>query len=410
MSKPFAGIRILDFTQVFAGPFGSYQLALLGAEVIKIERPGGDDMRRSPLNKLWAERNMATAWMAINANKRDLVLDLAKPKAIEIVRRLAARADVVMENFRPGVMEKLGIGHEALAVVNPQLIYCAVSGFGQTGPERTTAAYDGKIQAMSGIMSITGHPETGPLRAGFAVCDAIGGMTAAFAVASALFQRVHSGRGQLVDVAMLDASLSFLASYITDYTVGGHVQGPSGNRAQSRLPTADLFKVKDGYILLAVNNEKQFHALARALGKPDLVNDPRFLDWPARLANEAALRTIIEETFAEADDKTWEERLTCADVPCSRVWTIPEILAHPAARPSRRATAGRDAVWPSNTRRLGLSTGARWRQCRAATTNAWRAFAGDSGGGRLYDERNRQAAPRWRDMSVVRSGMRARCG
>jgi crotonobetainyl-CoA:carnitine CoA-transferase CaiB-like acyl-CoA transferase len=329
MSKPFAGIRILDFTQVFAGPFGSYQLALLGAEVIKIERPGGDDMRRSPLNKLWADRNMATAWMAINANKRDLVLDLAKPKAIEIVRRLAARADVVMENFRPGVMDKLGIGHAALAAVNPKLIYCAVSGFGQTGPERTTAAYDGKIQAMSGIMSITGHPETGPLRAGFAVCDAIGGMTAAFAVASALFQRVHSGRGQLVDVAMLDASLSFLASYITDYTVGGHVQGPSGNRAQSRLPTADLFKVKDGYILLAVNNEKQFHALSRALGKPDLVNDPRFLDWPARLANEAALRTIIEETFAEADDKTWEERLTSADVPCSRVWTIPEILAHP---------------------------------------------------------------------------------
>jgi crotonobetainyl-CoA:carnitine CoA-transferase CaiB-like acyl-CoA transferase len=329
MSKPFAGIRILDFTQVFAGPFGSYQLALLGAEVIKIERPGGDDMRRSPLNKLWADRNMATAWMAINANKRDLVLDLAKPKAIEIVRRLAARADVVMENFRPGVMDKLSIGHEALAAVNPKLIYCAVSGFGQTGPERTTAAYDGKIQAMSGIMSITGHPETGPLRAGFAVCDAIGGMTAAFAVASALFQRVHSGRGQLVDVAMLDASLSFLASYITDYTVGGHVQGPSGNRAQSRLPTADLFKVKDGYILLAVNNEKQFHALSRALGKPDLVNDPRFLDWPARLANEAALRTIIEETFAEADDKTWEQRLTSADVPCSRVWTIPEILAHP---------------------------------------------------------------------------------
>jgi crotonobetainyl-CoA:carnitine CoA-transferase CaiB-like acyl-CoA transferase len=329
MSKPFTGIRILDFTQVFAGPFGSYQLALLGADVIKIERPGGDDMRRSPLNKTWADRNMATAWMAINANKRDLVLDLTTPKALEIVHRLAAKADVVMENFRPGVMDKLGIGHEALAAVNPKLIYCAVSGFGQTGPERTTAAYDGKIQAMSGIMSITGHPDMGPMRAGFAVCDAIGGMTAAFAVASALFQRVHTGRGQLVDVAMLDASLSFLSSYITDYTVGGHVQGQCGNRAQSRLPTADLFKVKDGYILLAVNNEKQFAALARALGKPDLGKDPRFLDWPARLANETALRAIIEDVFAEADDKTWEERLTSADVPCSRVWTIPEILAHP---------------------------------------------------------------------------------
>jgi crotonobetainyl-CoA:carnitine CoA-transferase CaiB-like acyl-CoA transferase len=329
MTKPFAGVRVLDFTQVFAGPFGSYQLALLGAEVIKIERPGGDDMRRSPLNKTWADRNMATAWMAINANKRDLVLDLAKPKAIAIVHRLAARADVVMENFRPGVMDKLGIGPQALAAINPKLIYCAVSGFGQTGPERATAAYDGKIQAMSGIMSVTGHPEAGPMRAGFAVCDAIGGMTAAFAVASALFQRVHTGLGQLVDVAMLDASLSFLSSYITDYTVGGHVQGQSGNRAQSRLPTADLFKVKGGYILLAVNNEKQFAALSRALGRPDLAKDPRFLDWPARLANETALRAIIEEVFAAADDKTWEQRLTSADVPCSRVWSIPEILAHP---------------------------------------------------------------------------------
>jgi len=329
MTKPFAGVRILDFTQVFAGPFGSYQLALLGADVIKIERPGGDDMRRSPLNKEWADRNMATAWMAINANKRDLVLDLTKPEAIEIVHRLAVSADVVMENFRPGVMDKLGIGHEALSAANPKLIYCAVSGFGQNGPERSTAAYDGKIQAMSGIMSVTGHTEMGPMRAGFAVCDAIGGMTAAFAVSSALYQRTHTGRGQLVDVAMLDASLSFLSSYITDYTVGGHVQGQSGNRAQSRLPTADVFKVKDGYILLAVNNEKQFAALSRAIGKPDLGKDPRFCDWPARLANETALRAIIEEVFAEADDRTWEARLTTADVPCSRVWTIPEIVAHP---------------------------------------------------------------------------------
>ena len=149
-----------------------------------------------------------------------------------------------MENFRPGVMDKLGIGYEALSAINPKLIYCAVSGFGQNGPERTTAAYDGKIQAMSGIMSVTGHPGEGPTRAGFAVCDAIAGMTAAFAVSSALFQRTHTGRGQLVDVAMLDATLSFLTTYVTDYTVGGHVQGQLGNRAQSRLPTADVFKVQ----------------------------------------------------------------------------------------------------------------------------------------------------------------------
>src|SRR5262249_54528221 len=151
--------------------------ALLGAEVIKIERPGGEDMRTSPPSKTWADRGMAPLWLSVNANKRNLALDLKQPRAVAIVERLAARADVVMENFRPGVMDKLGIGYAALSRINPRLIYCAVSGFGQTGPESETAAYDGKIQAMSGIMAITGHPEMGPTRAGFAVCDAIGGMT-----------------------------------------------------------------------------------------------------------------------------------------------------------------------------------------------------------------------------------------
>src|SRR5262249_17935356 len=325
MTKPFAGVRVLDFTQVFAGPFGSYQLALLGADVIKVERPGEEDMRRSPLNRLWADRNMATAWMAINSNKRNIALDLTKPKLIEIVHRLSAKADVVMENFRPGIMDRMGIGYEVLSGINPRLIYCAVSGFGQNGPERATAAYDGKIQAMSGIMSVTGQKDAGPMRVGFAVCDAIAGMTAAFAVASALYQRTHTGRGQLMDVAMLDGALSFLSAYGTDYTVGGHVQGQSGNRAQSRLPTADVFKVKNGHILLAVNNEKQFTALARAIGKPDLGKDPRFQDWPARIANEAALRAIIEEAFAEADDRGWEARLTAGDGPCSRGWGLPGI-------------------------------------------------------------------------------------
>jgi crotonobetainyl-CoA:carnitine CoA-transferase CaiB-like acyl-CoA transferase len=329
MSQPFTGVRVLDFTQVFAGPFGSYQLALLGADVVKIERPGGDDMRFGPPNKEWSERGLGTGWLAINANKRNIALDLTKPEAIAIVKRLAETADVVMENFRPGVMDKLGIGYEALSKVNPRIIYAAVSGFGQTGPERATGAYDGKIQAMSGLMSITGSKESGPTRAGFAVCDAIGGMSLAFGVASALFQRTHTGKGQLVDVAMLDSALTFMSSFVVDYTVGGHLQGPSGNRAQSRLPTADLFKVKDGHLLLAVNNDKQFMALAKAIGHPDLPKDPRFVDWPSRIENEVALRAIIEEVFASADAATWDERLTAADVPCSRIWSLAEVVKHP---------------------------------------------------------------------------------
>ncbi len=329
MSQPFTGVRVLDFTQVFAGPFGSYQLALFGADVVKIERPGGDDMRYGPPNKEWSDRGLGTGWMAINSNKRNIALDLTKPEAIAIVKRLAETADVVMENFRPGVMDKLGIGYEALSKVNPRIIYAAVSGFGQNGPERTTGAYDGKIQAMSGLMSITGSAESGPTRAGFAVCDAIGGMSLAFGVASALFQRTHTGKGQLVDVAMLDSALTFMSSFVVDYTVGGHVQGPAGNRAQSRLPTADLFKVKDGHLLLAVNNDKQFIELAKAIGHADLPKDPRFIDWPARIANEVALRAIIEEVFASADAATWDERLTAANVPCSRIWSIADVVKHP---------------------------------------------------------------------------------
>jgi crotonobetainyl-CoA:carnitine CoA-transferase CaiB-like acyl-CoA transferase len=194
-TRPFANVRVLDFTQVLAGPYGSYQLALLGADVIKVERRDGEDMRRTPLSREWAERGMAPSWLAINGNKRSLTLDLQKPAAIDVVNRLAAHADVVMENFRPGVMDRLGIGYQALRAINPKLIYCTISGFGTTGPYRNEAGYDGKMQALSGIMSLTGHKEMGPTRAGFAVCDVLSGMTAAFAIASALFQRTHTGRG-----------------------------------------------------------------------------------------------------------------------------------------------------------------------------------------------------------------------
>ena len=269
MTRPFEGVKILDFTQVLAGPYASYQLALLGADVIKVERRGGEDMRRTPLSREWADRGLAPGWQAINGNKRSMTLDLRKPEAITIVKQLAAQADVVMENFRPGVMDKLGIGYAALSAINPMLIYCAISGFGQTGPERLGAGYDGKIQAMSGIMAITGHEETGPTRAGFAICDVLAGATAAFGVSSALFQRFRTGKGQMVDVSMLEATLAFLSGQVADYTVAGHRQHLSGNQAVSRRPTANLFRAGEGYLLLAVNTEKQYRSLMAALGRAD---------------------------------------------------------------------------------------------------------------------------------------------
>ncbi len=327
--RPFTGVRILDFTQVLAGPYASYQLALLGADVIKIERRGGEDMRRTPLSREWADRDMAPSFIAVNGNKKSLTLDLQQPAARKIVLKLAARADVVMENFRAGVMDRLGLGYAALSAINPRLIYCAISGFGQTGPASTEAGYDGKMQAMSGIMAITGHAESGPTRAGFAVCDVLSGATGAFAIASALFQRTHTGTGQFLDVSMLEASLAFLTTQVADYTVAGHHQPQAGNQAISRKVTANLFRAKDSFLLLAVNDEKQFRGLMTTLGRPDVLDDPRFGDWFARRTHEAALRSIIEAALAAADAKIWERRLNDAGAPCASIWKIEEIIDHP---------------------------------------------------------------------------------
>lgn len=327
-ARPFEGVKILDFTQVLAGPYASFQLALMGAEVIKVERREGEDMRRTPLSREWADRGMAPAWLAINGNKKSLTLDLQAPAAKEIVRRLVADADVVMENFRPGVMDRLGLGYEALSAINPKLIYASVSGFGQTGPDRGEAGYDGRIQAMSGIMSITGHEESGPTRAGFAVCDTLSGMTLAFGVASALFQRTHTGRGQRVDISMLDATLAFLAPAIADWTVAGHRQMQSGNQAVSRRVTANLFACGEGHILLAVNNEKQYRALMAALGLEHSFDDPRFADWFLRNENADALRALIEAKLGADTPLNWETRLNAAGAPCASIWRIEEVIEH----------------------------------------------------------------------------------
>jgi len=327
-ARPFEGVKILDFTQVLAGPYASFQLALLGADVIKVERREGEDARRTPLSREWAARGMASSWMAINGNKRSLTLDLQKPEAQDVIKRLVGEADVVMENFRPGVMDRLGLGYDVLAAINPKLIYAAISGFGHTGPDSGEAGYDGRIQAMSGIMSITGHEETGPVRAGFAVCDTLSGMTLAFGVASALFQRTHTGRGQMVDVSMLDATLAFLAPAVADWTVAGHKQMQSGNQAVSRRVTANLFRAGDGHLLLAVNNDKQYAALMKALGLEHTYDDPRFADWFLRNENATALRALIEDKLAADNPRNWEERLNAAGAPCASIWRIEEVIEH----------------------------------------------------------------------------------
>ena len=225
-------------------------------------------------------------------------------------------------------MDRFGIGYETLRALNPRLIYCAVSGFGQNGPERGTAAFDGKLQAMSGIMSITGHEDKGPTRAGFALCDTIGGMTAAFAVASALFQRSHTGEGQFVDVAMLDAALAFIAPQIAEYTVTGQQHRQFGNLSSTGKVTGNRFKAGEGDLMLAVMTEKQFSSLMTALGRAETLADPRFADWPSRRrTSRHCARSSREHSSAttHAIGKTADQ----ADVPCAAIWPISEIVHHP---------------------------------------------------------------------------------
>jgi crotonobetainyl-CoA:carnitine CoA-transferase CaiB-like acyl-CoA transferase len=242
---------------------------------------------------------------------------------------MVEQVDVVWENFRPGIMEKMGLGYDVLSAINPRLIYCAVSGFGHTGPESTQACFDGKIQAMSGIMKLTGEEKDGPMRAGFAVCDVMAGMTSALAVSSALFQRTHTGRGQFVDVAMLDSALNYLAIEVAEHTLTGIVHKQRGNMTISRKVTGNRFTTGDGSIVLAALTEKQFAGLLTTVGRPDALSDPRFKDWLSRAEHEPALREIIEGGLASDDARAWEKRLTAADVPCAAVIGIEEVIRHP---------------------------------------------------------------------------------
>ena len=283
MSKPFAGVKVLDFTRVLAGPYGTYQLALLGADVIKIESREGDDMRFGSRANDWEKRGLAAPWVAVNSGKRSITLDLKQPKAIEVVKRLAATADVVSENVRPGVMDKLGIGYETLKAINPR-------------------------------------------RVGFAGADVMSGATAALGVSAALYQRTHTGKGQLVDVAMIDAVMGYLAQQFTEHMMTGRVHEQAANRSVTRKPTGDLYRTKDGWIVLAVMTDPQFQRLMKQIGREDALADPRFPDWPARIANDMALHDIIEAELVKETSTTWAERFAKADVPAGRVLSIPETV------------------------------------------------------------------------------------
>jgi crotonobetainyl-CoA:carnitine CoA-transferase CaiB-like acyl-CoA transferase len=325
------GIRVLDFSHALAGPLCTYHLALLGADVIKVERPEvGDDLRHYTEHA--GAKDMSAPFVAANAGKRSITLDLKTPLGQEAVRRLALSADVVIENFRPGVPDKLGIGYEALKAINPKLVYCSLTGFGGTGELKEWAAYDHIIQAMSGIMWLNGEPTQGPLKVGLPFADTFSGYVAAFSIMAALFQRERGGEGQFIDISMLDATLMLLSQGIATYQMSGAAPIRTGNRGYRLVATADTYPTRDGYLSIGANHQHQFVAMCEALGWTDILQDPRFATHRERSANNDALRSILEQHFAQLNADDLEQKLAAAKVPVSKVRSIPEILQHPHVR------------------------------------------------------------------------------
>jgi len=328
VTKLLDGIRVLDLTNVLAGPYCGYQLALLGADVIKVEAPGGDLARQLGASPELNEKRMGVSFLAQNAGKRSVVLDFKNERDRASFLDLVGTADVLVENFRPGVMERLGLGYDRLKEVRPDLVYCAISGFGQTGPLRDNPAYDQIIQGLSGIMSITGTPETAPLRVGYPVCDTLGGLFGAFAVAAALLRRAKTGQGAWLDVSMLESTVSALGWPVSNYLTAGVEARPLGNENMTAAPSG-TFRTGDGLLNIAANKQEQFVKLCELIGRPDLATDPRFAERETRKRNRYALNPLIEAALAGASAAEWEIRLNRAGVPAGRVLSIPDTLREP---------------------------------------------------------------------------------
>ena len=329
--RPLAGCVVLDLTNVLAGPFCCHQLAHLGAEVIKIEVPGRGDLAR----QLGADAGLNAAMMGVsflaqNAGKRSLTLNLKHVRGREILRRLVRTSDVLVENFRPGVMDRLGVGPDTLRSDNPELVYCAISGFGQDGPMRDLPAYDQIVQGLSGVMSITGDAQTAPYRVGYPLCDTIGGLTAAMAISAALAGR-HRNGGTVIDVSMLEATLATMGWVVSNLLIAGIAPAPNGNENMTSSPSG-TFRAADGPLNIAANKQEQFEALCTVLGRPELLTHPDFATREQRKTNRFALRDALEETLTQKPASHWVAALNAAGVPAGEVLTVEAALALPQVR------------------------------------------------------------------------------
>ena len=324
--RPLDGIRVLDLTNVLAGPYCTYQLALLGAEVVKLELPGqGDLARHLGADPDLNDAGLGTSFLAQNSGKKSIALDLKADADRAAFVDLVRAADVLVENFRAGVLARIGFGWDNLRELNPRLVYCAISGFGQSGPMSRAPAYDQIIQGLSGMMSITGTSDTAPLRVGFPVCDTVGGLTAALAIAAAIAGRHHHGRGCYLDVSMLEASVSVMGWVVSNYLVGGVPPLPMGDQNATAAPSG-TFAASDGPLNIAANRQEQFEELCRVVDRPDLVTDGRFADRDRRKLHREELNRELNNALRSRPAAEWEQMLGAAGVPAARILTVAQMV------------------------------------------------------------------------------------
>jgi crotonobetainyl-CoA:carnitine CoA-transferase CaiB-like acyl-CoA transferase len=327
---PLAGVKVMEFGQIAAGPFTGSLLADLGADVVKVERPDGGDGMRSwpPLTGSPGSADYSENFASLNRNKRSIAVDLKNPAEVERLRKLAAVADVLVENFRPGVLKRLGLGYEALTEANPGLVYCSISGYGQDGPYGSKGAFDVTVQGMSGLMSVTGEPGRPPVKCGVPVGDFCAGLYAAYAITAALMQARQTGRGAHVDCSMLGALIGVAALQTSEYFGTGKAPGALGS-AHPRNAPYQAFMASDEHFIIAAGNDRLWGEVCEAVGLPELRQDPRFANQTLRAANQVELAGLLEPRFAQRTAAEWLEELDRRGVPCAPINTYPEILDDP---------------------------------------------------------------------------------
>jgi formyl-CoA transferase len=327
-AAPLAGIRVVDLTRARSGPTAVRQLAEMGADVIKVEMPDDPDV---------AHARHGFDFQNLHRNKRSIVLDLKQAKAMEVFRRLIARADVLVENYRPDVKHRLGIDHERLSAINPRLVYGSISGFGQSGPYRDRPGYDQIAQGMGGLMSITGLPGQGPVRVGIPVADLTAGMFLAHGIVLALFERERSGRGQWVHTSLLEAMVRMLDFQASRWLIGGEIPPQAGNDHPTGIPTG-VFRTADGHINIAASGQHMFRRLCEAIGVPALVTDPRFALPSDRSTNRHALNAELEKALVARPSAEWVEQLNAAGVPCGPIYNVKDVFEDPQVQHLQLAT------------------------------------------------------------------------